>query len=185
MLRVVVVFRLTRFRRQGLLAAKPKHGFFLCQQPPTIFFSGPGEGRRARGRRLAGRATPRARVVDEHAQSAPRAKNILFLALCETRGLCYRHAATMRARCRGSCPKGQTRCVRRPRRRVKKVVAMSRCTTLFAPKCANTATSFGNESGRARRPDRCRRDVRDGRRTGVSDLLPRAARRSRRARAGR
>jgi len=61
---------------------------FSCVNNPLRFFS-PARGKEGG---LAGDARRgaqhRARVVDEHARSAPRAKNILFLGLCETRGLC-------------------------------------------------------------------------------------------------
>ena len=76
-LRVVAYFRLTRVRR-WLLAAKPNHGFFLCQQPPAIFFHGAGMPRGCRASVLRGRKTPCAHAVRHRARRGVQKKIPLF-----------------------------------------------------------------------------------------------------------
>jgi hypothetical protein len=76
-LRVVAYFRLTRVRR-WLLAAKPNHGFFLCQQPPTIFFPGAGGPRGCRASVRPARKTPRMHAVRHRAYRSVQKKIPLF-----------------------------------------------------------------------------------------------------------
>jgi hypothetical protein len=88
---------------------------------------------------------------------ACRKKHLDFSSARKTRAHHRRIARAARMRRRG-LPTLPARAIRRPTIGRKKFRAMARCTTRFAPNCANT----GNESGRARRPDRDIDDVRDG-----------------------
>ena len=160
--------------------------FFFVNNPLRFFISLSGV-QAGSGRATNGRARCRADAIDRTRACLTVAKNILFYAFDENRAALRAPSRASSQRCASRVSEGATRVARRP----ENIFRNDASQHPIRGELRKLSTPFGNESGRARRPDRdaatCAamyfEDRRRSSRRPISGLRLRAVRRSRRGRA--